>query len=216
MTTDQFINEVDEELKRDRQMVLWQKYGRFAVAGVLLVVIGVAAVVGWRHYQANRRAEAGIAFVSAVENASTGKSAEALKAFRALGADGPTGFAELARLQEAAELTRQGNEAGAAQVYDAMAKDSSVAEPFRNLALLLYGLAVLDRADPQALVKRLEPLTVAASPWRYSALELTALVARKRGDGKAAQKIFKRLADDATTPPSIRARAAEFLAVSGK
>jgi hypothetical protein len=216
MTTDQFINEVDEELKRERQMALWNRYGRYAVAGVLLIVIGVAAVVGWRHYQENRRAEAGIIFVSAVENAAAGKSTEALKAFKTLGADGPTGFAELARLQEAAELARQGNEAGAAQVYDAMAKDSSVAEPFRNLALVLYGLAVLDRADPQALEARLKPLTAASSPWRYSALELTALLARKRGDSKAAQDIFKRLADDATTPPTIRARAAEFLAVSGK
>jgi hypothetical protein len=216
MTTDQFINEVDEELKHERHMALWHIYGRYAVAGVLLIVIGVASVVGWRHYQENRRAEAGIAFVSAVESASAGKSAESLKAFKALAEDGPTGFAELARLQEAAELTRQGNEAGAAQVYDAMAKDSSVAEPFRNLALLLYGLAVLDRADPLALEQRLKPLTAVASPWRYSALELTALIARKRGDSKAAQKIFKRLADDATTPPSIRARAAEFLAVSGK
>jgi hypothetical protein len=70
MTTDQFINEVDEELKHERHMALWHIYGRYAVAGVLLIVIGVASVVGWRHYQENRRAEAGIAFVSAVESAS--------------------------------------------------------------------------------------------------------------------------------------------------
>jgi hypothetical protein len=216
MTTDQFIQEVDEELKRERQLALWRKYGRAVTAAALVVVIGVAATVGWRHYQANRRAEAGLAFTRAVEAATAGRTDEALNAFRKLAADAPAGFAELARLQEAAQIARQGNEAGASQVYDAMAKDSSVSEPFRNVALLMYALANLDRADPAALTERLKPLAAAISPWRYSAQELTALLARRKGDEKSAREIFKRLADDATTPPSVRARAAEFLALGGK
>jgi hypothetical protein len=82
--------------------------------------------------------------------------------------------------------------------------------------MVLYGFAVVDRADPTALAERMKPLAVATSPWRYSAQELLALLARRQGDDKAAQDIFKRLADDPATPPSVRARAAEFLAVSGK
>ncbi|MFM2130140.1 MAG: hypothetical protein RL477_1686, partial [Pseudomonadota bacterium] len=113
-------------------------------------------------------------------------------------------------------LARQGNEAAAAEVYDAMSKDGSVSEPFRNLATLLHALAVLDRADPAQLAERIKPLTAATSPWRYSAQELSALLARKRGDEKSARDIFKRLSDDAATPPSVRARAAEFLALGGK
>lgn len=216
MTTDHFIDEVEEELKRERHLALWQKYGRLMVAGALAVVIGVAATVGWRHYQQNRRTEAGLTYTAAVEAAASGRGDEALAAFGKLSGDAPAGFAELARLQQAAQLARQGNEAGAAAVYDAMAKDSSVSEPFRNLALLLHGLATLDRADPAALTERLKPLVAPTSAWRYSAQELTALLARRRGDEKAAREIFKRLADDATTPPSVRARAAEFLALGGK
>jgi hypothetical protein len=216
MTTDQFIDEVDEELKRERQLALWNKYGRYAVAGALAVVIAVAGWVAWRNYQANKRVEAGLAYATAVEAAAGGKTDDALASFRKLATDAPGGFAELARLQEAAQLARQGNEAGAADIYDAMSRDSAVAEPFRQLALLLYGLAVLDRADPAALAERLKPLAAATSPWRYSAQELTALLARRRGDENAARDIFKRLADDPASPPSVRARAAEFLAVSGK
>lgn len=216
MTTDHFLDEIEEELKRERQLALWQKYGRLVVAAALVVVIAVAAVVGWRHYQENRRAEAGLAYVVAVEAAAAGRSEEALAAFRKLGAEGPAGFAELARLQQASQLLRQGNEAAAADVYDAMAKDSTVAEPFRNLATLLHALTTLDRSDPAVLAERLKPLASATSPWRYSAQELTALLAQRRGDAKTARDIFKRLADDAATPPSVRARAAEFLALGGK
>jgi hypothetical protein len=182
----------------------------------LLAIIVAAAFVGWRNYQENRRAEAGLAYAIAVDAAGEGKIDEALESFRRLGADAPEGYSELARLQHAAQLARQGNEAAAAEVYDSLAKDSEVAEPFRNLALLLYGLAVVDRADPAALADRIKPLAAATSPWRYSAQELTALLARRQGDDKSARDIFKRLADDPATPPSVRARAAEFLAVSGK
>jgi hypothetical protein len=216
MTTDQFIEEVDADLKRERQLALWRRYGRYAVAAALLAIIVAAAFVGWRNYQENRRAEAGLAYAIAVDAAGEGKIDEALESFRRLGADAPEGYSELARLQHAAQLARQGNEAAAAEVYDSLAKDSEVAEPFRNLALLLYGLAVVDRADPAVLADRIKPLAAATSPWRYSAQELSALLARRQGDDKSARDIFKRLADDPATPPSVRARAAEFLAVSGK
>jgi hypothetical protein len=216
MTTDQFIEEVDADLKRERQLALWRKYGRYAVAAALLAIIIAAAFVGWRNYQDNRRATAGLAYATAVDTAGEGKIDEALESFRRLGTEAPEGYAELARLQQAAQLARQGNEAAAAEVYDSIAKDSEVAEPFRNLAMVLYGFAVVDRADPTALAERMKPLAVATSPWRYSAQELLALLARRQGDDKAAQDIFKRLADDPATPPSVRARAAEFLAVSGK
>ena len=215
MSSDQFIYEVDEDLKRERQQELWNRYGRWVIAAVLVVVLGVAASVGWRHYQANRTAKAALAYAAAVAMPA-GKSEESLKALKALGADGPSGFAELARLQEVAQLSRQGNDPAAAAVYDAMSGDDGVAEPFRNVATLLYVLATLDKGDAAALEARLAPLAAPTSPWRYSALELTALLARKRGDDARAREVFKRLADDTSTPPGVRARAAEFLAVSGK
>lgn len=212
---DNFIQEIDEELKRDRQLALWRKYGRHAVAAALLVVIAVAAVVGWRQYQANRRAEAGLAYQQALQ-ATSGRPDEALKAFQSLAEDAPAGYAELARLQYAAVLVRRGDIQGAAAAYDALARDGSAGEPFRNAALILFALATLDRADPAELGPRIEPLTAAASPWRHSALEIKALLARKRGDHAAARDIFTRLADDPETPPGVRARAAEMVAVGGK
>lgn len=213
---DNFFSEIDEELRRERQLVLWRKYGRYIVAGALALVIVVAGVVGWRQYLANQRAEAGLAYQDAVAAAQAGRTDQALAAFAGLAEGAPDGYAELARLQRAAAIARQGNVAEAAAIYDAMAKDGGVAQPFRDLALLLYGYTALDGADPAALGERIEPLTAATSPWRYSALEIKALLARERGDEAAAQDIFKRLSDDPVAPASVRARAAEFLRLGGK
>ena len=213
---DNFIDEVDEELKHERNLELWRKYGRFAVSAVLLVVIAVAGSVGWRQYQANSRIESGLKYVNAVDLAVMGKSADALASFQALGKDGAAGYADLARFQQAAVLARQGNEAAAAQIYDAIAQDKGADAVFRNLALILYALNVADRAEPKALADRLKPLTEDSSPWRFSALEITALLLRRRGDVTAAKSVYRKLADDDRAPSRLRARAAEFLAVIGK
>ncbi|HSR55233.1 MAG TPA: tetratricopeptide repeat protein [Alphaproteobacteria bacterium] len=212
---DNFIEEVEEELKRERYMDLWRRYGRFVVAAVILVVILVAGAVGWRQYQQNQRIEAGLAFMDARALAEQGKREEALAAFKKLADDGAAGYRELARFQQAALLSRQGNEAAAAGVYDSIARDSGADRLFRDLALVLYAYSVADRAEPKALIDRLEPLTEDSSPWRFSALEITALLQRRRGDTNAAKDIYRKLADDEKAPPKLRARAAEFLAVIG-
>lgn len=212
---DHFIEEVDEELKRERYMDLWRKYGTLIVGAVLIVVIAVAGTVGWRQYRKNERIEAGLAFMDARALAEKGKTEEALAAFKALGTNGVAGYRELARFQEAAVLARQGNEAAAAGVYDSIARDGGTDKLFRDLALILYTLSVADRAEPKALMDRLKPLTESSSPWRFSALEITALLERRRGDTDAAKAIYRKLADDEKAPPKLRARAAEFLAVIG-
>ena len=212
---DNFVDEVEEELKRDRQLELWRKYGKFAVAAALAVVIAVAGVIGWRQVQTNRQIEAGLLYGDALDLAQRGKTADALAAFRALAQKGAAGYADLARFQEAALLARQGNEAAAAKAYDAIAKDAAVDPLFRNLALIFYALAVADRTDAAELEARLKPLTEKTSPWRFSASEITALLARRRGDVARAREIYKSLAEDPAAPAGVRARAAEFLAILG-
>jgi hypothetical protein len=58
----------------------------------------------------------------------------------------------------------------------------------------------------------LQPLTEADSPWRYSALERTAVLARRAGDTAKAEQILTSLADDLNAPRELRRRAAEMLA----
>jgi hypothetical protein len=45
------FQEIDEELRRENFAKLWQRYGVYLVGLAVLVVVAVAAVVGWRAYQ---------------------------------------------------------------------------------------------------------------------------------------------------------------------
>ena len=210
---DQFIQEVEEDLKRERQLELWRKYGVWATALALVVVIAVAGYQGWRNYQRGQQYQYGQSYAQALALLGKGKDAEARAEFGKLAGEAVSGYAELALLQRAALLAKGGDGAGAAALYRQLADDTSADELFRDLAVILAALITADNADARELTARLQPLTEAGNPWRYSALEVTALLAQRQGDQARAKEIYQSLADNAKAPQGMRARAAEMLAV---
>ena len=213
---DEFIREVREDVRRDRALELWRKYGKYAIGLVLAAIIAAAAVVGWRDYQQAQRAKHGMIYAEALDLVREGQTGAAIAAFNNLAVDAGRGYAELARLQQAALLARDGNGAGAAAIYEQLASDTGADRMFRDLALILLALTTADTADPAELGRRLEPLTAKDNPWRFSALEVTALLAQNSGDTARAEEIFKSLADDVTAPRQVRARASAMLASLGE
>lgn len=206
------FREIEEDLQRDRYKKLWSKYGSVVIAAAIGLVIATGAWQGWKAYALRRDQTFGQRYAEALRLAQAGNTAEASAAFAKLAEDAGAGYAALARLQEAALLAKEGNVDGAVAVYDKLAGDGSVDRAYRDLATLLAVLHGADRGDPAALARRLEPLTAAANPWRHSALELTAILAERMGDKARAEQLYTQLADDATAPADIRARAAEMLA----
>ena len=53
------FQEVDDAVRQDQLKEWWIRWGTWLVGGVVLVVIAVSAVIGWRQYDASRRATAG-------------------------------------------------------------------------------------------------------------------------------------------------------------
>jgi len=203
------IREVDEELRRENFEKLWRKYGSYALGLATLIVVAVAAFFEWQHYttgQREARARQYDAALQLVAAADPGAPA----ALQGL-ATGDDGYAALAQLQAAAVKGKAGDTAGAVAIYEKMAADSAIDESLRNLALMLLALYTADTAPPDQLTQRLKPLTAAANPWHYSALELTAVLAQRAGDTAKAAQILTGLADDLNAPQALRQRATEML-----
>lgn len=207
---DLLIQEVDEELKREQYLKIWKKYGNWIVGAAVAVVAIVAGHQGWQAWQQDIRSKEAARYAAAQ---AIGEPRQAAEAMAALAADSRTGYAIVASLRQAGLLAEAGDVAGAVKVYDRIAADGGVDRTYRDLATLRSVLLGLEGGDATALTQRLAGLT--SGPWRHSALELTAIIAHRRGEVDKARELYRQLADDAATPQNLRARAAEMLAALG-
>jgi len=211
------FREIDEELRQERATKLWQRYGKYAVAAAVLVVLGVAAYKGWEEYRRSLLVADSARYVTAHNLAREGKDKEARDLFAVLAKEGTAGYAMLARLSDAGVLAKSGDIDGAFAQYEAIANDGAVEESLRRLALVrAVQLRVDDpKADHKALIDRLAPLADARGPWRGTALETMGTLALRGGDTAKAREYFTRIADDLELQEGLRTRAAELLATLG-
>ena len=203
--TDVF-REVDEEVRREQLLKLWRRYSKHVIAAVLIVLAVVAAILLWRQWQEQRRIDRANAYLAAAAL----PPAEAAEAYEGMAGD--DGYGVLARLREASLLGELGRKAEAVAAFETIAADSGVPQDYRNLALILHAQHALGQADSGDLVRRLEPLTAADNPWRFQAMELTALAELHAGNSARARALFLTLADDPAAPAGLRGRAAEIAA----
>lgn len=212
---DSLFKEIDEDLRQEHYAKLWKKYGNFVIGAAILFVLAVGGHQAWKAYDLSRRTTSSNLLVGALKAARTGKTEEAGAILAKLADEGTAGYALLARFNQAALLAKSSGPAAAAEAYGRISGDGDVDPLFRDLATVLSVLHDIDRGDAGQLSGRLTPLLQTSNPWRHSAKELTALLARKSGDMKRARALFRELTDDGSAPPGIRARAAEMSAILG-
>ena len=213
-TDDHLFEEIEEDLRAERYAKLWQRYGKFVIAGFVFLVIGVAGYQAWQSYDQKVRSEQSDKFSAAAKLLAEKKPAAAQKAFASLAIDARDGYRLLAKLRQAALLAENGDKAGAQKVYDSIAADNGLDQMYRDLATLLSVLVSLDTGDATALLTRLAPLTKDDNPWRFSAKEATALLKLRSGNRKQAYDLLNALSKDAAAPRGVRARAAELSAAT--
>lgn len=206
------FTEVDEDLRREKALKLWNRYGNYVAGAALLIVGGTAANVFWQDYQHKQAEAAAAQYVAAISQAKSGDAATAGLALAGIVRDGKSGYSVLARFEEAALKSRQGDVAGAAATYRAIAEDTSADQALRDAAAVLAALTSTGSADAGDSDKRLATLTAPNSPWRHLAWEIEALAAAKAGKMEEARSLYARIADDPDAPSGARTRAAEMLA----
>jgi hypothetical protein len=206
------FQEVDEEVRREQLKKLWDRYGIYALIAAFLVVAGIAAWRGYAWFEAKKAAEAGAAFEAASTLAETGKHSDAEAAFAKVAADGTSGYRNLARMREAAELAQVDPKAAIA-AYDKIAADGAVGAVLQDLAALRAGAILVDTASFDEAQRRLEPLTANDRTFRHTARELLVLAAWRAGDTAAAKRWFDMMAADALTPAATRSRVEMLMAL---
>lgn len=210
---DMLSREIDEELRRERLLMLWDKYGTYVLGVALAVVIGVG---GWKFYetqQASASEGASTRFIVALNAFAVKRPSEGQKALEELAATAPAGYAGLARLRLAAHEASEGRSAGATKIYEELSKDSGVDPLLADFARLQIAMLKMDNGLFADVKNRLTPLSVESNPWRHSARELLGLAAYQSSRSAEARNHFQRLAADKQAPPGVAERAKVMLAV---
>ncbi len=206
------FREVDEEVRREQLKKLWERYGHYAVALAVLVVLGVAAWRGYSWWEAKKSSEAGAAFEAAITLSDAGKHAEADAAFAKIADDGSSGYRSLARLRAATELAQTDPKAAVA-AFEKISNDSSNTPVVRDLAALRAGGLLVDAANYPDAQRVLEPLTASDRTFRHTARELLAVASWRQGDGPGTKRWFDMMATDPLTPSATRTRAEMLMAL---
>ena len=209
------FQEVDEELRRDRAAEIWKRYGNYLIGAALAIVVGTAAFVAWRDYERRQAAEQGERFFAAAAQAATGDVQQAIQAVDQVAQNSASGYSVLARLQEAALTARAGDRDASVAMYGSVGADGDASKELQAAAQLLAAFHGLEKMEPAELERQLAALAGERSPWRHSAIELSALMAARSGETAKARELYTRIADDPAAPAGLRARAAEMIAVLG-
>lgn len=205
------FREIDEDLRRDRMLRLWQKYGYLLGICAGLIVVGTGLFVGWQSWQTRLRDADAARFTAAIAAAQAGPSDAAIKDLQVLAASGHGGYQLIARIEAAALQAQNKNPANGLAALRAIADDGSVDQSYRGLASVLWGLYGVDTIPRELIGGSLVPMITPDNPWRFLATEVMALADLRAGDKASAIKRYQSLADDLGAPQSQRARAAEII-----
>jgi hypothetical protein len=205
---DSFIDEVTEEVRRDKLFGLFRKYGWIGVVVILGVVGGTAA-----NQVLKARAEARAqAFGDAVIDAyDMGTPEERRAALAAISADGDQ--AVILALVEAADPAQ--DKAATLAALDRILADTALAPVYRDLAVLRrVGVAGAD----QPLAERraaLEGIAVAGRPYRALAAEQLAYLLLEEGKTAEAIAALQALGEASDAPSALKSRVAQVITALG-
>jgi hypothetical protein len=209
------FREVDEEVRKDKLLALWRKYGLYAVVALVIILGGSAAYVLWQDYRTTQARETGGAFQSAIVAAANGRTEEAASTLQSIAEEGTAGYRALAQFRLASLREGEGNTAAALELYDRLAGTSGVDPDLAAVARFKAALLVMDTGTIEEAKARLEPLLTPDYMLYNSARELMAVLEIKEGDLPAAREHLKNLVDEAGVPFGVKNRASQLLAAIG-
>ena len=205
-----FYREVDEELRRDQMHTLWERYGKLAILGVVLLLAAIAGVIWWQYQQELRAGKQGQELLTAFDEVASGKKAAAAGRLDALAKADSPGYKAAALLTKADLAIEANNIDTAAGLFQQVANDQGLDQSYRDLALIRLTHVQFDKLAPQAVIDRLKGHANAGNPWFGSAGEMVAISYLKLNKPREAAQIFAALAKDKTVPESVRSRATQM------
>lgn len=210
-----FLREVDEALRQDEALELFQKHGKKVGGVIALGLLAFAGWLGWQDYRDKGREQQAETFVTALDQLRGGNFDGASKGLDPLVKDGTEGNKAAAAMVQAGIAAAAGKTGEAADRFSRVANDESAPQAYRDLAKLRAVALKFDAMPPEQVVAELKPLAVPGKPWFGSAGELVAIAYMKQNKPDQAGPLLAAISRDKTVPDSLRRRTRQMAGLLG-
>jgi len=205
--TDSFIEEVSEEVRRDKLFKLFRKYG-WILALVVVAIVGGTAYNEWN--KAQNQAEARLTG-DLMRAALAAKDPAALAPL----AENGSNSAVLARLARASLLLEARDTTGALAALQAVANDNTAPAVYTDLAWLKIVMLDGDNMSENERNGAYDRLTAPDAPYRPLALEQRAMQYVRDGNQAAAKTDLALILTGQSASPALRNRAQQLIVALG-
>jgi hypothetical protein len=209
--TESFIEEVNDEVRRDRLFGYLRRYGWIA-ALLILGIVGAAGYNEYRNAQADAKAQAlGDAMIAALSQDDNAARAEALVGVSAETAQG----AAILAFMTAGAQAEAGEAALAAQTLQAVSNNADVPLIYRQVAAFKALTLQSDTMDSDARRAGFDALAIPGVRLRLLAEEQLALLDIEAGDTDAALERLQMIIDDSEATAGLQRRALQAMVALG-
>lgn len=207
-----FINEVEEELRKDEYNRLLKRYGPYLLAIIIAIVAGTG-FLEYRKFAKDKAARATSAsYVAASNKVNEGQADTAIKEFLDIADKAPAGYSGLSLVRAATIKLEAGERAEAVRLLDQAA---ATFETQRHIQLAQIKAAYILAGEGayNDVLSRAGSLSVKDAPYEYLARELVGFAALQSGDRVKAREQYGYLESIPGVPPTIKARAKQVLSL---
>ena len=106
--SEEFIKEVDEDIKEEKRIKLWKKLIPYVISFSLTIILFTSGFVFWKNYTRNSNQTLGDDFTAAVDLANEDDTDAALLALDRIVDKGSDGYATIAKMKKASLLIDKG------------------------------------------------------------------------------------------------------------
>lgn len=194
------MHEIQDDLRQQQLKQFWQQNGSWIIGGAVLAVVMTGALTFWRGHVQQVNETQTAALMATLQTGTT----ESLEQYAA---DSKASHGMMARFMAAGLEAQRGHGDKAAAIYDEIAGMRGIEKKYKQLAQLLAAGHRLNTEDPAKLHDTLQDLTGKKDAWRYSALEMEALVYAREGKMQQAADTLAEISASREAPEDVRTRA---------
>lgn len=207
--TDAFIREVDEDVKNDNFKVLWNRYGAYIIAFVIIAVISAVCfdrIKMWKIERNQIRTESYMAAAQLRKNPE-----ETIAALQQINNDNSGIFSDFAKLQIANILLGQNKTDEALATLQSIIDDKNADRAVRNIALIKLASYKVDSMPRKELEQLLQPVLQENGSWTPLANDLLAMSAIREGDIETAKQIYTDILKIKDLPEGFKVKIQDML-----